>query len=243
MKKAIVILLSSALLVAAFSGCAIRNPGDSPVQPSTTAPPASTAVQTPGTTGNQGQETDAVKPTEPTIPKRLSQEEELAIKFVTALVQKDYDAVLPLLSSSVYSDSPVFADDIEWALPRTDFRVLNDLDAQTAEYYTVLDHSGNVLVTVRDASGMEETPKYWRPTSRSWRRTPVRRSPAPAETMVFWMVRTQMTPLPTSDPNRPLVWKCKPMTETGSIPLSLYRSRDAPIRALCFFLCPTTPNT
>ena len=157
MKKTIAILLVTVLLTAAFSGCIIRSQGDSPAQPSATVPPASTAARTPGTTGNQAQETDAVKPAEPTIPKRLSQEEELAVKFVTALVQKDYDEVLSLLSSSVYSDSPVFAEDIEWALPRTDFRVLNDLDAQTAEYSTVLDHSGNVLVTVRDASGMEES--------------------------------------------------------------------------------------
>ena len=157
MKKAIAILLSAALLAATFSGCVIRSQGDSPVQPSPTVPPASTAAQTPDTTVNQAQETDAVKPTEPAIPKRLSQEEELAIQFVTALHQKDYDTALSLLSSSVYSDAPVFAADIEWALPRTDFRVLNNLDAQTAEYSTVLDHSGNVLVTVRDGSGLEES--------------------------------------------------------------------------------------
>lgn len=157
MKKAIAILLSAALLAAAFSGCVIRSQGDSPAQPSAAVPPASTAAQTPGTTGGQAQETEHVEPTDPAIPKRLSQEEELAIQFVTALHQKDYDTALGLLSSSVYSDAPVFTEDIEWALPRTDFKVLKDLDAQTAEYSTVLDHNGNVLVTVRDASGLEET--------------------------------------------------------------------------------------
>ena len=157
MKKILSFLLSAVLLAVAFSSCARQNQGDRPTQPSATLLPSSTVAQAPDSTGGQSRETEAVKPTDPAIPKRLSQEEELAIKFVTALHQKDYDTVLSLLSSSVYSDAPVFAEDIEWALPRTVFRVLKDLDAQTAEYSTVPDHSGNVLVTVRDTSGMEES--------------------------------------------------------------------------------------
>ena len=157
MKKILSFLLSAVLLAVAFSSCARQNQGNRPAQPNAAVSPAFTTAPTSGTAGGQNRETEAVEPTEPAIPKRLSQEEELAIKFVTALHQIDYDTVLSLLSSSVYSDAPVFAEDIEWALPRTVFRVLKDLDAQTAEYSTVPDHSGNVLVTVRDASGMEES--------------------------------------------------------------------------------------
>ena len=90
MKKVTAILLSAALMAAVFSGCVIRSQGDSPAQPSATVPPASAAAQTSGTTGGQAQETEPVKPTDPAIPKRLSQEEELAIQFVTALHQADY---------------------------------------------------------------------------------------------------------------------------------------------------------
>ena len=159
MKKTITLLLAAILLIAAvFSGCASRSEPANPEQPGTTqatTPPAQTTQVVPPEPSLPG-----IVPTEltvPDIPTRLTKEEELAIGFVDALLQSDYGAALEKLSASVYPNALVFEEDLQWALPRTEYRALEYIDAEAVEYSTSVDNSGTVTVHMRDAQGGNET--------------------------------------------------------------------------------------
>ena len=160
MKNTIPLLLMALLLLVSMSGCFLR------VGPETTSTSAS-ETKTPAISSSPETQPDlselpssepiSHETIAPVPPSRTSSEEQLAVRFVDTLLRKDYGAALTMLSSSVYPNSTVFEEDIQWALPRTDFKVLEGIDPDSAEYSTVLDHNGNVLVTVCDANGAEET--------------------------------------------------------------------------------------
>lgn len=159
MKKTIAVMLVSTLSAVVLSACffigkAVTSSEPTPTEP---VPSSVTASARPSDTEIQMTTSETAEPTAPAVPARLSQEEQLAVSFVEAMLREDYASVLEMLSSSVYPDAPVFEDDIQWALPRTDFKVLKGLDPETVQYTTVLDHGGNVAVTVSDASGATET--------------------------------------------------------------------------------------
>lgn len=161
MKKLIALMLTATLLVASFTGCVINgknNDTQTTALPATQAPSASVAE--PAHTASPEAvipEQTETSPAATAAPAKTSPEEDLAIRFVGALVRKDYSAALEMLASSVYPNALVFEEDIQWALPRTDFRVLGHIDAESAQYSTILDHGGNVIVTVRDGTGEEES--------------------------------------------------------------------------------------
>ena len=159
MKNTITVMLVSTLSAVVLSACffvgkAVTSSEPAPTEPvpssvtASVAKPSDTEIHVPSET---------TEPTAPAVPARLTQEEQLAVSFVEAVIREDYASVLEMLSSSVYPDAPVFEDDIQWALPRTDFKVLKGFDPETAQYTTVLDHGGNVAVTVSDATGAKET--------------------------------------------------------------------------------------
>ena len=161
MKKTITLLLAAILLIAAvFSGCAPRSEPTNPEQPGTTqaaTPPAQTTQ-----TASPEPSLSEIVPTEltvPGIPTRLTKEEDLAISFVDALLHENYTAALDLLSSSVYPNALVFTEDLKWALPRTDYRALEYINAESVQYQTTLDANGTVSVRLTDAQGGNETVK------------------------------------------------------------------------------------
>ena len=159
MKKTITLLLAAVLLIAAvFSGCAPRSEPTNPEQSGTaqaTTPPAQTTQ-----TVYPEPSLSEIAPTEisvPDIPARLTKEEELVIGFVDALLRSDYGAALEKLSASVYPTALVFEEDLQWALPRTEYRALEYIDPESVEYSTSVDSGGTVTVHLRDAQGGNET--------------------------------------------------------------------------------------
>ena len=165
MKKLISFLLAVTLLAALFVGCGSRGNGSPTNQPSanvpgSTAEAAAPSEPRPGST-QEAPTTPASfsMPTEPVIPARITKEEETAVAFVDALLREEYTAALELLSSSVYPNALVFVEDLKWALPRTDYRVLEYIDADSVQYQTSLDANGTVTVRLTDAQGGSESVK------------------------------------------------------------------------------------
>ena len=140
MKKLISILLAVTLLAALFVGCGSRGNGSPTNQPSANVPgsTAETAAPSEPRPGSTQEAPTAPAsfplPTEPGIPARVTKEEETAVAFVDALLREEYTAALELLSSSVYPNALVFVEDLKWALPRTDYRVLEYIDADSVQY-------------------------------------------------------------------------------------------------------------
>lgn len=165
MKKLISILLAVTLLAALLIGCGSRGNGSPTNQPSANMPgsTAETAAPSePQPSSTQEAPTAPASfplPTEPDIPARVTKEEETAVAFVDALLREEYTAALELLSSSVYPNSLVFVEDLKWALPRTDYRVLEYIDADSVQYQTSLDANGTVTVRLTDAQGGSESVK------------------------------------------------------------------------------------
>ena len=164
MKKAIALLLAALLLTALFAGCIIRSEGnnttpsvaDSPALTTQTAIPTECQKEPESITSQELCPTPTLLPN-PDAPARMTKEEELAVSFVDALLHVDYATALSMLSSSVYPDALVFEEDIQWALPRTDFRVLENIDRESVQYTTFLDSNGAVTVKLTDAQGGNET--------------------------------------------------------------------------------------
>ncbi len=165
MKKLISILLAVTLLAALFVGCSNRGNNTSTNQPSanvpgSTAETAAPSEPRPGSTQEAPTAPASFSlPTEPDIPARVTKEEETAVAFVDALLREEYTSALELLSSSVYPNSLVFVEDLKWALPRTDYRVLEYIDADSVQYQTSLDTNGTVTVRLTDAQGGSESVK------------------------------------------------------------------------------------
>lgn len=163
MKNTIAVMLAAALVTVVTAACGFyfgkNNTADQSADtPAATVQATAPTDPRPGITQEpQTEPAQLTLPTDPGIPARLTQEEELAISFVGALLREDYTAALGMLSSSVYPDAPVFAEDLEWALPRTDFRVLAYIDPETVQYSTKAERSGAVTVTLTDAGGGKET--------------------------------------------------------------------------------------
>lgn len=146
MKKLISILLVVTLLAALFVGCGSRGNRSPTNQP---------GANVPGSTA----EAAASSEPRPGIPARITKEEETAVAFVDALLREEYSLALELLSSSVYPNALVFVEDLKWALPRTDYRVLEYIDADSVQYDTSLDAGGTVTVRLTDAQGGSESVK------------------------------------------------------------------------------------
>ena len=161
MKKIISILVAVTLLAALFVGCGVRG-NNTPSNQSANVPDTSAQVASP-TEAQPGftleVPTVPALPTAPDIPTRVTKEEEVAINFVDALLHENYTEALELLSSFVYPNALVFTEDLKWALPRTDFRVLEYIDAESVQYQTSLDANGTVTVRLNDAQGGNETVK------------------------------------------------------------------------------------
>lgn len=165
MKKLILILLAVTLLAALFVGCGSRGNSTPTHQPSANVPGSTAEVAAPSEPrpgSTQEAPTTSASfplPTEPDIPARITKEEETAVAFVDALLREEYSLALELLSSSVYPNALVFAEDLKWALPRTDYRVLEYIDADSVQYQTSLDANGTVTVRLTDAQGGSESVK------------------------------------------------------------------------------------
>lgn len=165
MKKLISILLAVTLLAALFVGCSNRGNNTSTNHPGanvpgSTAEAAASSEPRPGSTQEAPTAPASFSlPTEPDIPARVTKEEETAVAFVDALLREEYSVALELLSSSVYPNALVFVEDLKWALPRTDYRVLEYIDADSVQYATSLDAGGTVTVRLTDAQGGSESVK------------------------------------------------------------------------------------
>ena len=152
MKKIISILLAVTLLAALFVGCGSRGNNTSTNQPGANVPVSTAEAAAPSEPRpDSTQEAPTVPasfslPTEPDIPARVTKEEETAVAFVDALLREEYSLALVLLSSSVYPNALVFVEDLKWAMPRTNYRVLEYIDADSVEYSTVMDYNGTVTV-------------------------------------------------------------------------------------------------
>lgn len=157
MKKLIALILAIFCLTALFAGCN-KNPAVDP-QPSQQTP-ANTQPQTPNNTLTPDQSEQTTPATEaPTPHVRVTKEEEVARDFIDALLKKDNERAISLFECNVDGGAEfVFPSDIEWALPRSDFKDLSYFDAASAEYTTTLnEYSGAVDVTVKDAQGEQQT--------------------------------------------------------------------------------------
>lgn len=164
MKKLIALALVFVCVVFLFIGCN-KNPAVD-TQPGQQTP-VNTQPQTPNNTLTPDQPAQTTPATEaptpateaPTPHVRVTREEEVARDFIDALLKKDYEKVISLFECSVDGGTDfVFPADVEWALPRSDFKDLSYFDAATAEYTTELNsYTGNVDVTVKDAAGEQQT--------------------------------------------------------------------------------------
>ena len=155
MKKTILFALTLTIVLNLFVGCTKYTPATPPET-------KDTPVQTQKNPGNTQENTEAENPqTQPSSEAqphvRVTKEEQVAKDYVTALVNKNYDEALGYLATSVEKNALVFAEDIEWAVPRTDFKDLDYFDAATTEYETELGSDGYVNVSLKDANGEHQT--------------------------------------------------------------------------------------
>ena len=174
MKNRIVALILSVLCLASlFAGCAKKAPAPEANGPQSNQNPSITQEQSvhgseiihnsedvggdtqyyaPDATDSNPDATES----SPASHVRITKEEQIAKQYVDALLHKDYEAVLDCLASSTMDNALVFAEDVEWAVPRTDFKDLDYFDPDTTEYETSLDGSV-VTVSLKDAQGEHQT--------------------------------------------------------------------------------------
>lgn len=162
MKKVFCIFLVILLVASLFVGCnkGDNKDGSDPSKPSNN--------QSQETTANIGGSEELNKPTEPVVtesqetkPARQTKEEQIAVEFLKALMVKDYKTAIEKMSCSLTEDSYVFEDDIQFAIPRSDYKELEYFDPNTAEYATRVEYGGTVYVTIKDASGESQEFKVY----------------------------------------------------------------------------------
>lgn len=171
MKNRIVALILSVLCLASlFAGCAKKAPAPEANDPQSNQnlnitqeqnmidPEHSQQQEAPGRI-DATDSPDTLEEAEAQSPHvRVTKEEEVARDFIEALLTKNYEKAISLFECSVDGGSDfVFPADVEWALPRSDYKDLSYFDPETAEYTTSLRANDTVDVTVKDAAGENQT--------------------------------------------------------------------------------------
>lgn len=154
MKKVIALFLAVIMIMAMFVGCSEKGK-DSGKTPDDTKSSVEQTKEDSKSEETENQDTDPVVESSDqteTKPGRLSREEQVAIDFIKALLKKDYNTALTMMTPSGYEDSYVFVDDIEWAVNRSDYRDLEYFDPDSLEYTTSLSGS-TVTVSLKDSAG------------------------------------------------------------------------------------------
>lgn len=122
------------------------DPGNVPSDPNSGENPGQTEYNPGGNTGeNPGGYT------------RVTNEEKVARDFVDALLKKNYDAAINLTVAGAIDRTFISTADVEWAVPRTDFKDLQYFDADTTEYTTELTSANQVTVSLKDGKGEKQS--------------------------------------------------------------------------------------
>ncbi|MBR4657298.1 MAG: hypothetical protein IKO68_12225 [Oscillospiraceae bacterium] len=172
MKNRIVALILSVLCLASlFAGCAKKAPAPAANETQSNQNPSITQEQSVSESvhGSEiihnsediGGDTQSNAPdateSSPASHTRVTKEEQIAKRYVEALLNKNYEEALKCLASSIEPSSLVFTEDIEWALPRTEFKDLDYFDPETTEFNTSLGYGGMVSVSLKDGNGEHQT--------------------------------------------------------------------------------------